>query len=144
MILVSACLAGVNCAWDGRNRLNPAIKKITDDALAVAVCPEVLGGRAVPRAKTEIKGGDGKDVLDGKAGVFDENGKDVTVEFINGAYAALNIVKKHGIKKAVLKAKSPSCGVNKIYDGSFKGCLIDGAGVTAALLKREGIICENI
>ncbi|MFC1667289.1 DUF523 domain-containing protein [Candidatus Omnitrophota bacterium] len=144
MILVSACLAGVDCAWDGKNRLDPEIKDLADKELAIAVCPEVLGGRAVPRTKTELKDGNGEDVLDGRAKVFDENGEDVTSQFLKGAYAALDVVKKYNIKRAVLKSKSPSCGVKSIYDGTFRGNLIDGRGVTAALLKREGVSCQDI
>ena len=144
MIFVSACLAGENCAWDGKNRLNQEIKDMVDKNLAIPICPEVLGGRGIPRTKTEIKNGGGKDVLDGKLRVFDENGKDVTKEFIKGAHAAFSIVKKHNIKKAILKSNSPSCGVGKIYNGTFKGNLVDGDGVTAALLKKEGIECQGI
>lgn len=144
MILVSACLAGINCAWDGGNRVNPEVKRLLAEKLAVAVCPEVLGGRLIPRLKTEIKGGSGEDVLDGKAKVIDESGTDVTAEFIKGAYESLEIVKKNNIKKAILKARSPSCGAGKIYDGSFKGKLIDGNGVLAALLKREGVYVKVI
>jgi uncharacterized protein YbbK (DUF523 family) len=126
----------MNCAWDGKNRLVPEIKKLVDKKQAIAVCPEVLGGRGVPRTRAEIKEGTGK--------VIDENGKDVTSEFIKGAHKALEIVKKHNIKKAILKSKSPSCGVGEIYDGSFKGRLIKGDGVTVALLKKEGISCRAI
>ena len=139
MILVSACLAGVDCAWDGKDRMDTNIKRLMDQNIAIAICPELLGGRGLPRTKTEIKGGSGEDVLDGKAKVFDEKGKDVTIEFLQGAYATLSIVNKYNIKKAVLKSKSPSCGVGSIYDGSFNGNVIVGDGVTAALLKREGI-----
>ncbi len=144
MILVSACLAGKNCSWDGNNRLDPKIKDLVDKNQAVAVCPEVLGGRPIPRTKTEIKGGEGQDVLSGKAKVFDENGKDVTLEFLKGAAAALDVVKKFNVKEAILKSKSPSCGVGEIYDGSFKSNLIKGDGVTTALLKKEGVSCRAI
>lgn len=144
MILVSACLAGINCAWDGKHRLNPEIKELVDKNLAVAICPEALGGRGIPRTRTEIKGGDGVDALDGRAKVFDENNKDVTSEFLKGAFATLDIVRKFHIKKAMLKSKSPSCGVGGIYDGTFKGNLINGDGVTVALLKREGVLCQAI
>ncbi len=144
MILVSACLAGVNCAWDGKSRLNKKIKELVDDKLAISICPEVLGGRDIPRTKTEIKGGSGEDVLDRKARVFDEHKKDVTDEFLKGAYLVLQTAKKYNIKKAILKSKSPSCGVGRIYDGSFKGNLVRGDGVTAALLKMEGLECQDI
>ena len=144
MILVSACLAGINCAWDGKNRLNKEIKRLVDNKLAIPLCPEVLGGRDIPRTKAEIKSGSGEDVLDGKAKVFDENGKDLTDEFLKGAYLVLLDAKKHSIKKAVLKSKSPSCGVGSVYDGSFSGNLVRGDGVSAALLKREGLECQDI
>ena len=91
--------------------------------------------------RSEIKNGTGEDVLNGKAKVFDENGLDVTAEFLKGAYNALDIAKKYNIKEAILKSKSPSCGVSKIYDGNFRGRLIDGDGVTAALFKRNGVLC---
>lgn len=139
MILVSACLSGVKCAWDAKDRLVPAIKELVHKKLAIPVCPEALGGGAIPRPRREIKFGSGEDVLDGKARVFDEFGKDVTDEFIKGAYKALEIAKENNIKKAILKSKSPSCGVGQIYDGSFRGKLIKGNGVLAALLKRHGI-----
>jgi len=142
MILVSACLAGIDCAWDGKNRAALEIRELVDKKLAIAICPEVLGGRAIPRTRTEIKDGSGDDVLNGKAKVYDESGRDVTDEFLKGAYAALEIAKKYHLKKAILKSKSPSCGIGKIYDGSFEGDLVDGDGVTAALLKREGIVCQ--
>ncbi len=144
MILVSACLAGVKCSWDGKSRSNPEIKEMVDKNLAIVVCPEVLGGRSSPRTKTEIRGGAGADVLDAKAEVLDENGVDVTDEFIRGAYKALDIAKKNNIKEIILKPKSPSCGIGRIYDGSFTGKLINGDGVTTALLKREGILCQCI
>jgi uncharacterized protein YbbK (DUF523 family) len=144
MILVSACLSGINCTWDGKNRLDKEVKKLVARKLALPVCPEVLGGRDIPRTRTEIKGGRGEDVLCGRAKVIDERGEDVTDEFIKGAYKALEIAKKHNIEKAILKSKSPSCGVGKIYDGSFKGRLVKGDGVTAALLKKEGISCQAI
>ncbi len=144
MILVSACLTGVDCAWDGKNKLVPEIKAILDKDQAIPVCPEVLGGRKIPRTKTEILFGSGEDVLDGRAKVLDENGKDVTGEFIKGALEALCIARKNNIKKAILKSKSPSCGSGMIYDGSFKGRLVKGDGVTVALFKREGIECRAI
>lgn len=144
MILVSACLAGINCSWDGRNKLDKKMKDLVDKKRAIAVCPEILGGRTIPRLKTEIEGGTGEDVLDGRARVIDEKGRDVTSEFIRGAYLSLDIVRKYNIKEAVLKSKSPSCGVGRIYDGGFRGNLVDGDGVTVALLKRERVICRGI
>ena len=136
MILVSACLAGIDCAYDGKHRLNSKIKEMVDKKEAIPVCPEVLGGRTVPRTKAEIKAG--------AIEVIDENGIDVTHEFLKGAEKTLEIAKKYNIKEAVLKSKSPSCGVGKVYDGSFKGKLINGDGITVALLKRNRIVCRGI
>ncbi len=129
MILVSACLAGIDCRWDGENRLDPEIKELVDKKEAIALCPEVLGGRGIPRTKSEIRDGHGEDVLDGKAKVYDEKDRDVTSEFIKGAQATLEIAQNNNIKKAILKSKSPSCGID---------------GVSAALLKRQGIECRII
>lgn len=144
MILVSACLAGIKCAWDGKDRSDKKVKKLVDRKRAIPICPEMLGGRASPRTKTEIQGGSGEDILDGRLKVFDEKGKDVTSQFLKGAHAAFLIAKKYNIKKAILKSRSPSCGVGEIYDGSFKGNLVRGDGVTTALFKRKGILCRHI
>lgn len=140
MIVVSACLAGVNCKYNGGNSCNLSVKELVSSGKAIPVCPEQLGGSPTPRIAAEIRGGTGADVLDGKCKVFRKDGKDVTGEFIKGAYEVLTIVKLVGAKKAVLKSKSPSCGYGKIYDGSFKGQLIGGNGVTAELLLRNGIV----
>ncbi|MCK4471604.1 MAG: DUF523 domain-containing protein, partial [Anaerolineae bacterium] len=106
-------------------------------------CPEVAGGLPTPRPPAEIQGGDGGDVLEGRARVVNIEGKDVTAEFLAGARKALRVAQRWDIKEAILKARSPSCGVGPIYDGSFSGRLVEGDGVTAALLKREGIIVRN-
>jgi len=103
----------------------------------------VLSGLPTPRPPAEIQGGDGRDVLEGRARVVNIEGKDVTAEFLAGAQKALRIAQRRGIKEAVLKARSPSCGVGQIYDGSFSGRLREGDGVTTALLKRGGIIVKN-
>ena len=107
------------------------------------ICPEVSGGLPTPRPPAEIQGGDGGDVLEGRARVVNIEGKNVTAEFLAGAQKALRVVRCWDIKEAVLKARSPSCGLGQIYDGSFSGRLVEGNGVTAALLKREGIIVKN-
>jgi len=144
MILISACLCGICCSWDGRSRLNKDIARLIKKGLGIPVCPEILGGRSVPRTRAEIVDGDGADVLDGRAKVIDEYGKDVTDEFIKGAYKALEIARRVKAHSAILKSKSPSCGVGRIYDGSFKGRLIKGDGVTVALFKKEGIRCRAV
>ena len=107
--------------------------------LVVPVCPEVMGGLPVPRPPCELKGGDGELVWQGQAGVFTEDGRDVTPAFREGASKALELAQRYGVEIAVLKDHSPSCGCNKIYDGNFRRRLVPGAGVTAALLKKHGI-----
>ncbi len=139
MILISGCLIGVNCRYDGKNSFKEKLMKYFNDKNIIPVCPEQLGGLSTPRPPAEIRGGDGKDVLRGQAKVVRIDGLDVTDEFIKGANETLNIMKSLGITKAILKAKSPSCGVGKIYDGSFSGTLTSGDGVTTALLKENGI-----
>jgi uncharacterized protein YbbK (DUF523 family) len=139
VILVSACLLGVNCKYNGGNNKNTDIEKLLASGEALPVCPEQLGGLPTPRPAAEITGGTGADVLDGKARVLNKEGKDVTEYFTKGAYETLKIARLTGAKKAVLKSKSPSCGCKTIYDGSFTGKLIKGSGVTAELLRRNGI-----
>jgi uncharacterized protein YbbK (DUF523 family) len=138
-ILVSACLLGVNCRYDGGNsRDENAINRLKADEL-IPVCPEEAGGLSTPRPPVEIVGGDGNDVLDGKAKVMTVDGEDKTEEFLKGAQHALELAQSQGATCVILKAKSPSCGCGTIYDGSFSGTLISGDGVTTALLKRHGI-----
>lgn len=139
MIIVSACLAGINCKYNGGNNLHRDIEKLSSQGKVVLVCPEQLGGCNTPRSKAEIKGGTGAEVLDGTSKVLREDGEDTTLEFVNGAKEVLKIAQLVGVKKAILKAKSPSCGVGTIYDGTFSGKLIAGNGVTAELLCRNGI-----
>lgn len=138
-ILVSGCSAGLPVSWDGNNRLKPAVKRLLDAGAAVAVCPEKLGGLPVPRETCEIIGGDGDDVLDGRARVLTKTGRDVTAEFLAGAEKTLAIARKNRCLRAILKARSPACGSGSIYDGSFSGAIKTGNGVTAALLNRHGI-----
>ena len=138
-ILVSACLLGVNCRYDGGNsRDENAINRLKTDEL-IPVCPEEAGGLSTPRPPVEIVGGDGNDVLDGKAKVMTVDGEDKTEEFLKGARHALELAQSQGATRVILKAKSPSCGCGTIYDGSFSRTLISGDGVTTALLKRHGI-----
>ncbi|HHW30232.1 MAG TPA: DUF523 domain-containing protein [Clostridiaceae bacterium] len=142
-VLVSACLAGVNCKYNGGNNLRKDIQGIVSQGKAILVCPEQLGGCPTPRPPAEIQGGTGADVLDGKCKVINRNGEDVTYYFINGAEETLKIAKMAGIKRAILKSRSPSCGYGQIYDGSFSGKVKEGNGVTAELLLRNGIMLEN-
>ncbi len=138
-ILISACLIGVNCRYDGGNsRDENAINLHQSDEL-IPVCPEEAGGLPTPRPAVEIVGGDGNDVLDGKAKVLTADGVDKTEEFLKGAQFALEFAQSQSATSVILKSKSPSCGCGEIYDGSFSRTLISGDGVTTALLKRHGI-----
>ena len=138
-VMLSACLAGMNCVYDGSNKAHPVFVKLVQSGGAILFCPEVLGGLAIPHPPSEIKGGDGSAVLRGSARVVSRDGKDVTDFFLKGARKASELAKKLKCKKAVMKARSPSCGCGKVYDGTFSRVLIDGDGVTAAMLKENGI-----
>jgi len=144
MILVSACLCGINCKYNGGSNLNEDILKLLAEGKAIPVCPEQLGGLTTPRSTKEIEGGTGADVLDGTARVRGSDGKDTTDSFIRGAREVLSIAKKANVNEAFLKARSPSCGAGHIYDGTFSGKVIEGNGVTAELLKRNGIKVTEI
>lgn len=139
MILVSGCLCGINCKYNGGNNLNEEIRKLLMSGKAIPVCPEQLGGQETPRPPHEIINGTGSDVLEGKAIVGGQDGEDVTDKFIKGAEETLRIAKECDAKVAILKARSPSCGLGSIYNGSFDGSKRDGNGVTAELLIKNGI-----
>lgn len=139
MDIASACLTGKKCRYDGESREDNEIKKLYIEGKVKAVCPECLAGLKIPRCPSEIVGGDGSDVLHGTARVLAKDGGDRTQEFIEGAKRTLDEAKKCGAKRAYLKSKSPSCGVSAIYDGAFSGNLKPGVGVTAALLRKNGI-----
>ncbi len=143
MIIVSACLAGIDCKYNGGNNADDRIIELVSKGQAIPVCPEQLGGCPTPRLKTEIAGGSGADVLDSKSRVIREDGRDMTEEFLKGAQEVLKIAKLLSVKKAILKSKSPSCGCGKVYDGTFSGRLIEGNGVTSELLLRNGIDVIN-
>ena len=140
MKLISACLLGIKCAWDGQDiyKSDKAIE-LSNSEMLMPVCPEQLGRLRTPRAPQEVQGGTGEDVLDGKCKVLNIDGKDVTQGFIAGAEETLKIVKLFHIEGFIGKSRSPSCGCGQIYDGTFSRKLIDGDGVTTALLKRNGI-----
>ena len=139
MILVSSCLAGLEVRYNGTHCLDKKINQLIEENQAIAVCPELLGGFSTPRDPAEIVGGNGEDVLDGKAKVVEKSGRDVTEMYIKGAFATLRIAQEVDAKVVVLKEFSPSCGSSMIYNGDFKGTKIVGDGVTSALLKRNGI-----
>ncbi|MBS4536270.1 DUF523 domain-containing protein [Clostridium sp. D2Q-14] len=134
MYLISACLVGVNCRYNGKDNLNEKVLDFMRNNETIIVCPEQLGGLRTPRFPAEIVGIDGKKKI-----VVDNKNTDVTKEFYKGAYEVLKIAKLYNIKGAILKSKSPSCGYGKIYDGSFSNKLIVGKGVTAEILEKNGI-----
>ncbi|MBC7343287.1 MAG: DUF523 domain-containing protein [Clostridia bacterium] len=142
-ILVSACLAGHNCKYNGGNNLAPAIKELVQQGIAIPVCPECLGKLTIPRPPAEIQGGNGMDVLSGQARVIDREGKDVTQAFLRGAQAVLAKAQQVKPSLIILKEKSPSCGTTLIFDGSFSGRTRPGPGVTAALLYQYGFPLRN-
>ena len=144
--LVSACLTGDACRYDGRTKDIPSgcaalMTVLKEKGLTeIAFCPECAGGLSTPRAPAEIEPGKtAADVLKGAGRVLTAAGDDVTEAYVKGARAALCACRNHGVRLAILKAKSPSCANADIYDGSFSGQLIPGKGVTAELLEQHGI-----
>ena len=137
-ILVSACLMGTPCRYDGTANEVPGLMEMLKNYQAVSFCPETLAGLAVPLPPAEIRGGDGVQVLAGTAQVRNQMGQDLTAEFLKGARLALELARLHKPVMVLAKAKSPSCGVGRIYDGNFHGKLIRGDGVTVALLRQAG------
>ncbi|HHV08644.1 MAG TPA: DUF523 domain-containing protein [Firmicutes bacterium] len=138
-VLVSACLAGKRCRYDGAAKSCPKIESLVAEGRAIPFCPEVSGGLLVPRAPAEIQGGTGHDVLAGTARVINSCGQDVTAAYVRGSEAGVALAKHLGVRRAVLKEKSPACGVHLIYDGSFRRLLRPGQGVFAAALAAAGI-----
>lgn len=138
MWIVSACLLGQTCRYDGaaaKPEARARLAALEGDAV-VPVCPEVAGGMPVPRTAAQLSGGDGADVLDGSGRVIDEAGRDVTEAFVRGAEVARAAAERFGATHACLKARSPSCGVGHTHrDGALQA----GDGVTAAALKRAGL-----
>ena len=130
-ILVSACLLGICCRYDGRGNPNHNVLSMLDreDVTLIPVCPEQLGSLPTPRIPSERQG----------RNVVNRAGEDVTELFLRGARETLRIARMFGCKLAILKERSPSCGCGWIYDGSFTGQLVDGDGVTAELLRGNGI-----
>ena len=129
MILVSRCLAGDFCRWDGGTNVVPMIRGLVDSGLAVPACPEVLGGLTTPRKPSEIRSGR----------VVSSDGEDVTESFRRGAEETLRICRSFRCEYAILKSGSPSCGCGEIHNGEFDGGLVAGNGITAQLLLDQGI-----
>ncbi len=140
-ILISACLVGEQVKYDGGdNRLSSTlIDQWSKENRLIPFCPEVAGGLSVPRAPVEIENGEGLDVLQGRSRAKNKTGEDVTEAFLVGAEKTLAEAGKHQITLAILKERSPSCGVNIIYNGRFNGTRVPGKGVTARLLEQNGI-----
>ena len=128
-ILVSACLLGLPCRYDGKAKQYPTVLRLAEKHTLIPVCPEQLGGLQTPRVPSERQG----------ERVMNKEGADNTTAFLRGAQCALEIARLTKCEIAVLRAKSPSCGCGKIYDGTFSGTLTDGNGVTAELLQKNGI-----
>lgn len=134
-LLVSACLLGIPCRYDGAEKEYDGIRELMERHVLIPMCPEQLGGLATPRLPAERVGNQ----------VVNREGEDVTAGFLKGAELALRLAKLYDCKYAILKQRSPSCGSGQIYDGSFSGRLTEGDGMTAELLKKHGIqvIGEN-
>jgi uncharacterized protein YbbK (DUF523 family) len=143
-LVVSACLLGVACNHEGRGSWRSVVDDLARRYRLVPVCPEVLGGLTTPRPAAEISGGDGADVLAGRAQVMNIAGTDVSAAYRRGAQAAVHVARAAGATRAVLKARSPSCGSGQIYDGTFSRRLVEGRGVTAAALRAAGVeVCSD-
>ena len=129
-ILVSACLLGVACTHRGESKANEALRRLAGEARVIPICPEVAGGLPIPRPAAEL-GPDGR--------VRTACGDDVTEYYERGAAQAVELARNENVTRAVLKARSPSCGSREIYDGSHSGALVEGEGVTARALRRAGV-----
>lgn len=128
-ILVSACLIGVSCRYDGTGKLNEGMQELSKKHNLIPVCPEIFGGLSTPRTPAEICNGR----------VMTKDGTDVTSEYTKGAEEVLKLVRFYNCSIVILKERSPSCGYGKIYDGTFTSQLIDGSGITAKMLAEEGV-----
>lgn len=143
LTIVSACLSGSPCRYDGHARPDDEIIDAVSAGRAISACAEQLGGLPTPRPAAEIVGGDGSDVLEGRARVVSAHGEDFTDAFIVGARQVADLAESRGITHAILQARSPSCGCTSIYDGTHSGQQRAGEGVLAAELKRRGITVEE-
>lgn len=128
-ILISACLLGVRCRYDGAAKYDPRVEKLKEKHHLIPVCPEIYGGLPTPRDPSEKAGGQ----------VLSRAGKDVTAAFRRGAEETLQMAKMFGCTIAILKERSPSCGSGTVYDGTFSGRIVNGDGVAAQMLKENGI-----
>lgn len=138
-IMISGCLLGLDCKYSGKNNISEKCLALREKHQLIPVCSEQMGGLPTPRGASEIINGTGADVLSGKAKILDENGVDETEGFLKGAEETLKVYQLLDCDLAVLKARSPSCGIGKIYDGTFSGTLREGNGVTVEVLLKNGI-----
>lgn len=147
MILVSKCLTGAPCRYNGKGKPNPAVidflAGLTPGRDYMLICPECDGGLPIPRAGGEICGSTAADVLEGRATVQNSSGGDYTAGFVKGARLAAGLAKQTGAAAALLKEKSPSCGVHLVHNGKFDDGLTAGQGVTAYLLAQAGVQLFN-
>lgn len=139
MKLISACLIGTKCRYDGKAKICPKAKKLFLEGKVIPVCPEQLGGLSTPRTPSEVVNGDGLRVIKGKNKVLNKKGQNVTKYFLNGAKETLQIARLIDADEFIGKHKSPSCGIGVTYDGTFSDNLVEGDGVTVALLKLNKI-----
>lgn len=128
-ILVSSCLLGLNCRYDGGNNYSKEVEEFLKNYEVIPICPEIMGGLPTPRTPSERQADR----------VINKDGKDVTEQYEKGARECLFLAQKYDVKKALLKLRSPSCGSKEIYDGTFSHTIIEGDGVTAELFKKNGI-----
>ena len=128
-ILVSACLMGVGCRYDGKSNQLPQLEQLMKQHTCIPVCPEIFGGLPTPRVPAERQG----------SKIMTQDGQDVTQQFVQGTAEVLRLADLYHCKAALLKERSPSCGSGQIYDGTFTKTLTEGDGLTAEMLKRKGI-----
>ena len=128
-ILVSSCLLGLNCRYDGGNNYSKEVEEFLKNYEVIPICPEIMGGLPTPRTPSERQADR----------VINKEGKDVTEQYEKEARECLFLAQKYDVKKALLKLRSPSCGSKEIYDGTFSHTIIEGDGVTAELFKKNGI-----
>ena len=139
MILVSACLVGIECNYKGESKPHEAVLSLIKEKKAIPICPEQLGGLTTPRSGARIATGRGQDVIDGKSGLLTDDGGNVTKQYIRGAEQTLKIAKMFNCDTVILKQGSPSCGKGKTQGGEEERSLFQGDGVTTVLLERNGI-----
>jgi len=150
VILISACLLGRKVKYNSGSNLTDWLAEAYDPELFLAVCPEVLAGFAIPRPAVELHGGDGDKIMDlyqsqrqNGASIHNKLGVDITREFMREIPILQDLVRKHQVRYAIFKERSPSCGVAQIYDGSFSGVRISGRGVGTAALVQAGVTCYS-